>query len=104
MPFGVWVRIPPPGPSLKGFTMTKILEEYCEYEIDDYPDICEDCPFLLSYTYQCHNETGIAYSCRLGYMHGSDTRDYPVNKKRWDFCKIEHDPRIYLPEEWEDIE
>lgn len=74
--------------------MTKILDEDCHYTIDSYPTCCRLCPFIISYNYQCHNESGIAYDCRLGYMRNSDTRDFAVDRLRWKDCQIENNCRI----------
>ena len=67
--------------------MTKIVSS--KYVIDEYPKTCDDCPFLSSRRYQCHNDRGVVYDCQLGFMLGCDTRDYPVGKRRFDECHIE---------------
>ena len=67
--------------------MTKIISS--EYVIDEYPETCDDCPFLSRRRYQCHNERGIVYDCSLGFMLGCDTRDYPVERRRFSECHIE---------------
>ena len=67
--------------------MTKIISS--EYVIDEYPETCDECPFLSRRRYQCHNEQGIVYDCLLGFMLGCDTRDYPVERRRFTECHIE---------------
>ena len=75
--------------------MSKILAQ--NYVIDTYPKSCSECPFLTSYDYQCHNEHGRAFGCRLGYMDGGDTRDFPVSSRRWRDCDIEHNMYVDTP-------
>ena len=57
--------------------------------LDEYPKTCDECPFLSRRRYQCHNERGIVYDCLLGFMLGCDTRDYPVEQRRFTECHIE---------------
>lgn len=74
--------------------MTKIISS--EYVIDEYPETCDDCPFLSRRRYQCHNEQGIVYDCSIGFMLGCDTRDYPVEKRRFTECHIEECDSVHL--------
>lgn len=67
--------------------MTKIVSS--KYIIDEYPKTCDECPFLRKSRYQCHNEQGTVYNCFFGFMRGCDTRDYPVEKRRFTGCHIE---------------
>ena len=67
--------------------MTKIVSS--KYIIDCYPKTCDECPFLSRRRYQCHNEQGIVYDCSIGFMLGCDTRDYPVEQRRFTECHIE---------------
>ena len=57
--------------------------------LDEYPKTCDECPFLSRRRYQCHNEQGTVYDCSIGFMLGCDTRDYPVEQRRFTECHIE---------------
>lgn len=74
--------------------MTKIVSS--EYVIDEYPETCDECPFLSRRRYQCHNEQGIVYDCFIGFMLGCDTRDYPVERRRFTECHIEECDSVSL--------
>ena len=67
--------------------MTKVVSY--SIVIDEYPKTCDECPFLSRRRYQCHNEQGIVYDCSIGFMLGCDTRDYPVEQRRFTECHIE---------------
>lgn len=67
--------------------MTKVVSY--SIVLDEYPKTCDECPFLKRNRYQCHNEQGTVYNCFLGFMSGCDTRDYPVEKRRFAECHIE---------------
>lgn len=74
--------------------MTKIISS--EYVFDEYPETCDECPFLSRRRYQCHNEHGAVYDCSLGFMLGCDTRDYPVEQRRFTECHIEECDGVHL--------
>ena len=74
--------------------MTKIVSS--KYIIDEYPKTCDECPFLSRRRYQCHNEQGIVYDCYIGFMLGCDTRDYPVEQRRFTECHIEECDSVHL--------
>ena len=62
--------------------MTKIISEYTEYEIDEYPRTCEECPFLQKRPYRDNAYTGVYYLCDLNYMDHGDTREFDVLRRR----------------------
>ena len=67
--------------------MTKVVSY--SIVLDEYPKTCDECPFLSRRRYQCHNEQGTVYDCSIGFMLGCDTRDYPVEQRRFTECHIE---------------
>ncbi len=68
------------------------------YEIERYPNFCEECPAYSEHRYRCHNECGTVSDCELGYMAGRDMRDY--NGKRFFIgCGMRHDKRVVIKED-----
>lgn len=76
--------------------MAKILNEYVEYQLDEYPKTCKECPFIQSYHYTDNAYHGIAYMCALGYMAHGDTREFDISHKRWPNCNIENSKGVRL--------
>lgn len=76
--------------------MTKIISEYTEYEIDEYPRTCKECPFLQKRPYRDNAYTGVYYLCDLNYMDHGDTREFDVLRRRWKDCDIEHCKGVFL--------
>lgn len=76
--------------------MAKILNEYVEYQLDEYPKTCKECPFILPYPYRDNAYYGIAYDCSLGYMEHGDTREFDISHKRWPNCDIENSKSVRL--------
>ena len=74
--------------------MTKVISY--SIVLDEYPKTCDECPFLRRRRYQCHNEQGIVYDCSIGFMLGCDTRDYPVERRRFTECHIEECDNVHL--------
>lgn len=86
--------------------MTKIIREYSEYGIDEYPKSCIKCPFFKMYQELDMGAVISYFSCDLGYSdrHSiSDRIEFMTQgyfkHKRWYDCKIEENPSIYLEEE-----
>lgn len=78
--------------------MSKILHEYIQYEIDKYPQVCGECPFLHPYySYRGY----LYYDCDLGYIDNVRSRDFNVGTRRWRFCDIEKNPNIFVQSEKE---
>lgn len=76
--------------------MSKILHEYIQYEIDKYPQVCGECPFLHPYySYRGY----LYYDCNLGYIDNVRSRDFNVGTRRWGFCDIEDNPNIFVQSE-----
>lgn len=63
------------------------------YEIEHYPKRCNECPAFRQTPYVCHNERGIEADCELGYMNGSDMRDF-YGRVKFSGCCIEDDERV----------
>ena len=76
--------------------MTKIISEYTEYEVDEYPRTCKECPFLQRRPYRDNAYTGVYYLCDLNYMDHGDTREFDVLRRRWKDCDIEHCKGVFL--------
>lgn len=76
--------------------MTKIISECIEYEIDEYPRTCKECPFLQKRPYKDNAYTGVYYLCDLNYMDHGDTREFDVLRRRWKDCDIEHCKGVFL--------
>ena len=76
--------------------MAKILNEYVEYQLDEYPKTCKECPFIIPYPYRDNAYYGIAYDCSLSYMDHGDTREFDISHKRWPNCNIENNKSIRL--------
>lgn len=66
-------------------------------EIQRYPDRCNECPMFCQVPYQCHNEHGLEGQCRLGYMTGSDMRDF-FGHYLFEKCNIRNNPSVTLME------
>ena len=78
--------------------MSKILHEYIQYEIDEYPQVCGECPFL--HTYYSHRGY-LYYACNLGYIDDERSRNFNVGTLRWEFCNIEKNPNVFVRSEKE---
>lgn len=66
------------------------------YIINEYPEVCVDCPFLIRRKYVDNAYEGICYDCMLGYMIHGDTREYDVIHRCWKDCRIMGDSRVTL--------
>lgn len=66
------------------------------YIINEYPEVCVDCPFLIRRKHVDNAYEGICYGCMLGYMIHGDTREYDVIHRRWKDCRIMGDSRVSL--------
>ena len=65
------------------------------YEMERYPEKCEECPCFSTTPYRCMNECGEEGHCELGYMDRKDMRDF-YGKIRFKDCRIENDERVTL--------
>ena len=65
------------------------------YEMERYPEKCEECPCFSTTPYRCMNECGEEGHCELGYMNRKDMRDF-YGKIRFKDCRIENDERVAL--------
>lgn len=68
-------------------------KKHISYEIERYPERCNECPAFKRQPYSCHSERGMEAVCELGYMNGKDTRDFMGSVICPD-CNIEHDNRV----------
>jgi hypothetical protein len=67
------------------------------YEMERYPNTCDECPAFRLFPYQCHNEYGMEASCELGFMRGKDMRDFN-GRTRFKDCWIELSKRVTITE------
>lgn len=65
------------------------------YQMERYPEKCNECPAFKQTPYSCHNERGMQGGCELGYMNRLDTRDFSGSIKI-PTCDIENNPRVSI--------
>lgn len=70
-------------------------KKHITYEIERYPDRCNECPAFKQTPYSCHNERGMEAHCELGYMNGKDMRDFD-GRTKFKECWIGIDKRVVL--------
>lgn len=70
-------------------------KKHVTYEIERYPDKCNECPAFKQRPYSCHSDRGMEAGCELGYMNGKDMRDFSGNTK-FKECWMGIDRRVTL--------
>jgi hypothetical protein len=65
------------------------------YEMERYPERCNECPCFSMTPYSCMNERGHEGHCKLGYMGGHDMRDFS-GRIKFKKCNIENDERVKI--------
>jgi hypothetical protein len=68
------------------------------FELERYPEKCNECPMFTRAPYQCHNERGMEARCLLGYMDNEDMRDYS-GAELFAKCGIKSNPNVSIRKE-----
>lgn len=70
-------------------------KKHITYEMERYPEKCNECPAFRQTSYVCHNERGMEAQCELGFMDGKDMRDFNGNIK-YSGCYMGLDTRVKI--------
>jgi hypothetical protein len=73
-------------------------KKHIAYEMERYPEKCNECPAFSRTPYSCMNERGMVAHCELGYMDGRDMRDFNGNEK-YSCCSIKNNKHVIINKE-----
>lgn len=77
----------------------EIVKSEMHFVLSEWPQCCGECPFCYTTNYICHNERGKELKCKLGYTNKFDTRDFPVDRKIFEGCKMRTDGKVSVENE-----
>ena len=69
--------------------------KHITFEMERYPEKCNECPAFTQKPYSCMNERGMEAGCELGFMCGHDMSDFSGRTRFLD-CDIEKSPKVVI--------